>query len=196
MNPRYTRAAIFLHWLVAILLLSQFAFGWYLSEVPRGVPARSYYVNLHKSTGLLLGLLILLRLAWRLRHAPPPLPDAIPRWQQRIASVSHLALYVCMVAMPLSGYLASNFSKWGVNFFNAVKLAPWGSDDKLLYAFFNQTHKLTSWALLALVIVHVLAALKHALIDRDDVVTRMLPRRFDRRRPEPATIHILNGNSR
>jgi cytochrome b561 len=178
MDHRYTRTAMFLHWLIALLLLSQFAFGWYLQDVPRGVPARSYFVNLHKSTGMLIGVLILLRIVWRLRHTPPPLPDEVPRWQRRLAAASHFALYACMLVMPLSGYVASNFSKWGVNFFNAVMLPPWGSDDKVVYAFLNQTHKVTSLVLLTLVVLHVLAALKHLLIDRDGVFTRMLPKRF------------------
>jgi len=177
MEQRYSRTAMFLHWLVAILLLGQFAFGWYLNDIPRGIPARGYYVNLHKSTGILIGLLILVRLIWRLTHAPPPLPDVMPAWQRRAAAASHRLLYVLMLVMPLSGYVASNFSKHGVNFFNSIRLAPWGSDDKLIYAFFNQTHKITSWLLLTLVILHVLAALKHLLVDRDTIFSRILPPR-------------------
>lgn len=171
-----------LHWLVAFLLLGQFALGLYLESIPRGVPARGYFVNLHKSTGLLIGLLILVRLGWRLTHTPPPLPVSVPRWQQQAATVSHCLLYVLMLVMPLSGYLASNFSKHGVNFFNSIKLAPWGSDDKLIYAIFNQTHIVSSWLLLALVLVHVLAALKHLLLDHDSVFFRMLPQRLAGRR--------------
>ena len=177
MEQRYTRTAMFLHWLIAMLLLGQFAFGWYLDDIPRGVPARGYYVNLHKSTGILIALLIVFRIVWRLTHTPPPLPDVMPAWQRRAAAASHRLLYVLMLVMPLSGYVASNFSKHGVNFFNTVRLAPWGSDDKLVYAVFNQTHKITSWLLLALVILHVLAALKHLLVDRDHIFSRILPLR-------------------
>ncbi len=181
MVQQYTRTAIWLHWSIAILLLSQFAFGWYLQEIPRGVPERSYFVNLHKSTGILIGLLILVRLGWRLTHKPPPLPDTIPRFQQRIASATHILLYVLMIVMPLSGYIASNFSKWGVKFFNAITFPPWGVEDKFIYAVFNQTHKVASWLLLVLIILHVLAGLKHLFIDRDRVFSRMLPRCFPER---------------
>lgn len=181
MESRYSSTAIVLHWLIALLLAGQFAFGWYLGEIPRGVPARGYFVNLHKSTGLLIGLLILVRIGWRLTHKPPPLYNTVPRWQQQAATATHYLLYVLMLVMPLSGYLASNFSKHGVNFFNSLKLAPWGSDDKLLYAFFNQTHIVSSWLLLALVLVHVLAALKHVLVDCDTIFSRMLPLRSPRR---------------
>ena len=182
MQARYTRTAMLLHWLVAVLLLGQFAFGWYLETIPRGVPARGYFVNLHKSTGLLIGLMILLRLGWRLTHAPPPLPDSIPRWQQQAAAASHYLLYVLMLVMPLSGYIASNFSRFGVHFFNVVKFEPWGIDSKLVYGIFNQTHILSSWLLLALVTVHVLAALKHLLVDHDSEFSRMLPQRLPVRR--------------
>ena len=178
METRYTRTAMLLHWVVAVLLLGQFVLGWYLEGIARGIPARGYFVNLHKSTGLLIGLVILVRIGWRLAHAPPPLAVSIPRWQRQAAAASHYLLYVLMLVMPVSGYLASNFSKFGINFFNSVKLAPWGSDDKLLYAIFNQTHIVASWLLLTLVLVHVLAALKHLLVDRDTVFLRMLPQRL------------------
>lgn len=178
MEIRYTRTAMLLHWVVAVLLLGQFAFGWYLESIPRGIPARGYFVNLHKSTGLLIGLVILVRIGWRLAHSPPPLSVSIVRWQRQAAAASHYLLYVLMLVMPVSGYLASNFSKFGVNFFNSVKLAPWGSDDKLLYAVFNQTHIVSSWLLLTLVLVHVLAALQHLLLKHDAVFSRMLPERL------------------
>jgi cytochrome b561 len=177
MDLRYDRTARVLHWIIAALLIGQFVFGWWLGEVPRNTPARGYYVNLHKSAGLLIGLLILLRLVWRFMHTAPALPNTVPRWQRRLAASSHLGLYLCMVLMPLSGYLASNFSKYGVKFFNTVSLPPWGSDDKQLYALFNQTHKTTALVLATLVVLHLLAALKHGL-QRDGVIHRMWIRPF------------------
>lgn len=175
-SAQYNRTAITLHWLVAVLLLGQFLFGWYLGDVPRNTPERGILINLHKSTGILIGLLILLRIIWRLTHAAPPLPASTPRWQQRAACISHGVLYASMLLMPLSGYLASNFSKHGVKLFNMVRLAPWGSDDKVIYGFFNQTHKLTALVLAAFVVLHVLAVIKHQLIDRDNLISRMWPR--------------------
>ena len=168
----YTRIAVVLHWLIAILLLSQFAFGWLLDDIPRNTPARGYWINLHKSCGVVIGPLIVLRIIWRLRHAPPP---ALPMrgWQKRAAAASHAAMYACMVLMPLSGYLASNFSKHGIKLFNTIKLAPWGSDDKVLYAVFNQTHKITAVLLASLIAVHLLAVIKHVVIDRDRLLARM-----------------------
>jgi cytochrome b561 len=133
-------------------------------------------VNLHKSTGLTIGLLILVRLGWRLTHRAPPLPDSIPGWQRTAARASHFALYACMLIMPAAGYLASNFSRFGVNFFNAVLLPPWGIDDRRLYAVFNTTHVVTSYVLAALIAVHILAALRHLYL-RDGIFLRMWPAR-------------------
>lgn len=171
---RYTRIAIILHWLLVLLLLSQVVFGWFLEGVQRGTPERALYVNLHKSTGICIGLIILLRVCWRLTHKSPPLPQSMPNIERLAAKWSHVLLYVCMVVMPLSGYIASNFSNHGVNFFNAIKLPPWGIDNRQIYGFFNATHVLTSYVFLALIGLHVLAALRHAY-RQDGVFRRMWP---------------------
>jgi cytochrome b561 len=173
---RYTTTAIVLHWLLVVALLAQVGFGWLLDDIARGTPERTIYVNLHKSTGLLIGLVILLRLYWRLSHPAPALPASMPAWERALAKWSHALLYACMVVMPLSGYIASNFSQYGVNFFNSAKLAPWGVEDAAIYAVFNRTHMVTSWLLVALIALHVLAALRH-LAARDGVFGRMWPQR-------------------
>ena len=169
---RYTRTARALHWLIALALFAQIGFGWFLTTIPRGSPLRGFYVNLHKSTGLTLALLILIRLAWRLLNPPPPLPPVMPSWEQRAAHWSHRLLYVCMVGMPLSGYVASNFSKHGVRLFNEVTLPPWGTDSPPVYAIFNTTHIALSYLLVTLIGVHVLAAMRHALRG-DGIVSRI-----------------------
>ncbi len=168
----YTTVAIVLHWLIALLLFGQIAFGWFLDTVPRGTPLRGFYVNLHKSTGLTLALLILVRLGWRIAHPAPQLPAFMPAWEKHAAQWSHAALYACMLGMPLSGYIASNFSKYGVKLFNVLMLPPWGMDDARTYSIFNTTHIFLSYAFVALIILHVLAALRHAAL-KDGVLTRM-----------------------
>ena len=174
-GDRYTRVAILLHWLIALLVIGQIAYGYYLGDVPRGTPARGIAVNLHKSMGIVTGLLILARLLWRLAHTPPALPASMPGWQRAMAHVSHIGLYLCMVGMPLSGYIASNYSKHGVKFFNTWVWAPWGTDDKAVYGFFNTVHTSLAVVFVALVVLHVVGALSHLRSREDGVLKRMMP---------------------
>jgi cytochrome b561 len=178
-GSRYDRTAVALHWIVGLGILAQLAFGWLLGEFGRGTPERALAINLHKSTGIVLALLIVLRLAWRLGHRPPAYAPQVDGRLLRMARLGHVLLYVCMLGMPLSGYLASNFSKHGIRFFNQYALAPWGPDDKDLYALFNGTHDVLAVAFSLLVAAHILAALHHGLIARDGVLARMTfgPRR-------------------
>ncbi len=173
---RYTRTTIALHWIVAGAILFLMAHGWYLDGVPRGTPARSIVVNLHKSIGVTAGLVIVVLLWWRTRHPAPAFPNTMPRWETRLARWAHAALYACMLIMPLSGYLASNFSKYGIKYFGLVRLSPWGTDDKSIYAALSGAHVVTSYVFVALIAAHVLAVLKHVLVDRDATLRRMLPR--------------------
>ncbi len=172
---RYGRVAIALHWLIGLALLGQIAFGLLLDDIaPRNTPARAGVINLHKSLGIVLGLLIVVRLAWRLTHRPPAWPRAMPDWQQRAARLGHQALYACMLVMPLSGYIGSNFSKHGVKLFG-LALPPWGPPLPSVYAFLNGLHDVTAWLFVALIAGHAMAALKHALVTRDGVCSRIWP---------------------
>jgi len=173
MSGRYDNVAVALHWILVVGILCQIALGLYLGEVPRNTPARTVWVNFHKSVGITLGLLILFRLCWRLTHRPPALPATMPAWERVAARANHALLYACMVGMPAAGYLATNFSKFGIKYFNLFELPPWGYEDKQIYALFNGTHKVLAVVLMTLIAIHVLAALKHAAIDRDGIVRRM-----------------------
>jgi cytochrome b561 len=174
-RARYNRVAAWLHWLVGLALLGQIAFGFLLDEIaPRGTPARASVVNLHKSIGIVLGVLIALRLAWRAGHALPPWPVSMSAARRRAALLGHRALYGCMIVMPLAGYVASNFSKHGVRFFG-IALAPWGPDSPAAYGFFNGVHVVTAFVFSALIVGHLAMALQHAFVERDDSFGRILP---------------------
>jgi cytochrome b561 len=174
-EERYTRTAMWLHWLIGAAVLAQIGFGRYLQSIPRGTPDRTIFVNYHKSVGITIGLLIVVRIAWRLAHKPPPLPASMPLWERYAALANHGLLYACMLLMPITGYVASNFSKFGVKFFNLVLLPPWGADDRGIYEFFNGLHLTVSYVLMLLIAIHVLAALKHILYPRHGILRRMLP---------------------
>ena len=177
---RYDKVAMALHWLIGFALMGQIVFGFLLDDlVPRGTPARADVINLHKSCGVVLGVAILVRLLWRWRHRPPTWPSSMKRWQQNAARVGHWVLYGCMIAMPSSGYVASNFSKYGIRFFGHSWPA-WGPASPPVYAFFNGMHVATAWLLSILIVGHVAVALKHAWVDRDGVFARMWPGAPDR----------------
>jgi cytochrome b561 len=172
---RYTRTAVVLHWLLAAAILGQILLGWYLDEIPRGTPPRAWWVNLHKSTGLTIGLLIAFRLTWRWSHPPPVLPGSMPAWERVAADASHRLLYACMLLMPVTGYVASNFSKWGVKLYNVILLPPWGPENAQVYALLRGAHVVTSYVFVALIAVHVVGALRHVFL-HDGVFQRMWPR--------------------
>lgn len=167
----YTRTAVALHWVLAILIGTMILLGLYMTDLPRNTPARSWYFNLHKSLGLLAATVILLRVGWRLRHRPPQLASTTPPWQAAAAKISHLVLYACMVFMPLTGYLGSAFNKYGVRFFD-LPLPSWAWDDPRIRKIFVTAHEWIATLLIALIVVHIAAALYHAA-RRDDVFRRM-----------------------
>jgi cytochrome b561 len=177
MSERYDNVTIALHWLIAAAFVGEIALGIYLGEVPRGTPARAYWVGLHKSIGVTVGLAAIALLVRRHIVAPPELPPTLPAWERTAARAGHVLLYVCMIGIPVAGYIASNFSRFGIKYFGLFELKPWGPDDKRIYAFFNSVHDWLAWAAAVLVAIHIAAALKHALIDRDRVLQRMLPSR-------------------
>lgn len=174
--PRYTNTAILLHWLLAALIFTLVGLGWYMVDIPRGTPERAVFYNLHKSIGVTAALFIALRIGWRATHPAPPLPSTLAAWERLGAEAAHRLLYACMVIMPLAGFTASNFTKYGVKFFG-YPLPILGWEDEEVYRVFNGIHVYTSYVFVTLIALHVGAALKHLLADRDGVFQRMLPRR-------------------
>jgi cytochrome b561 len=169
---RYSRVAVVLHWLVAALVLVQFAWGWTMQEIPKSPPGlRADAFNVHKSIGLCLLALMLVRMGWRIAHRPPPLP-AMPVWQSRLARLTHAGLYVVLFVMPLAGYLGSVWSGYPVKFFG-VTLPAWSAKDDVLKNMMSDLHFAASFVLLALFALHVAGALWHAFRG-DDIMARML----------------------
>lgn len=173
---RYDRVAMALHWIIAVGVIAQIALGAWMIDIPKQPPGvRAYWFNLHKSIGMTLGVLIVMRLYWRLTHLPPPLPSSMRRWQARAAGASHMLLYACMLTLPIAGYLGSVFSGYPIKYFGST-LPSWGWKDEALKELFSTVHFIAALTFAVLIAVHVLAALKHLLVDRDGVFQRMLPR--------------------
>jgi cytochrome b561 len=169
----YTTTAKFLHWLIAVFVFVQISLGAWMIGIPKAPPGiRAYWFNVHKSIGITLGLVILVRLLWRLTHRAPPLPPTVPAWQRIAAKTSHAALYVCMVVMPVSGYLGSSFTKYPIKYFGYT-LPHWGWDAPALKELMSQIHLVTVVIFVTLIAIHITAALKHLFVNRDGVFQRM-----------------------
>jgi cytochrome b561 len=170
---KYTTAAIWLHWIVAILILAQLALGLYMVDIPKNTPGRAWYFNLHKSLGVTIAIFVVLRIWWRATHTPPSLARIIPDWQVLAAKINHWLLYICIVAMPVTGMIMSSYSKYGVKFWGLPLIS--GSEDKASREFWVGIHEFVADVLMVLIALHVLAALKHLLVDKNGVFQRMMP---------------------
>ena len=168
---RYGRPAIVLHWTLALLLTLTVALGWYMMSI-EDAPGSEWYFDLHKSIGIVIALLVAARVAWQLAHRPEPLPGGVPAWQVKLAHGIRALLYALMVLLPITGYLGASHSKAGVALFG-LPTPHWALPDHDRAELFFNVHSVLVWVLVALVSLHVLAALKHLLLDKNGVFQRM-----------------------
>ena len=169
--PRYTPTAVALHWSLAILLAGMIGVGWTMVSI-EDEPGSGWLFSLHKSVGIVILALVAWRAIWRLWHPPTPLPMSVPAWQKTASRVSHRLLYAAMIAMPFLGLTGSAFSKSGIAFFGLSIPRAIAPNHDLAEALFT-AHSVVAWALVALIAVHVIAALKHLIVNRDGVFQRM-----------------------
>ncbi len=174
-TDRFGGVAKLLHWTMATLLIGMLALGLYMHELPLS-PAKFELYALHKSFGITALALVLLRLGWRAVDPPPPAVASIPSQQVKLATAAHWALYFCMAAIPLTGWCMAAASGTPVDMFGTGLLLPnpVGADEDLLIAF-RILHDLFGKLLMALLAIHIGAALKHHFIDKDATLRRMLP---------------------
>ena len=179
-TQRYSTVAILLHWLLALALVGMFAVGTYMADLPFS-PWRLKLYNWHKWAGVTILVLSALRLVWRLTHRPPELPvsieAAMPSWQLRAYHATHVALYALFFIVPLVGWAYSSAAGFPVVLFGVLPLPDFVPASKELAALIKPWHEITALALAALALVHIGAALKHQLIDKDGLIKRMMPGR-------------------
>ena len=173
-QSKYPLSAIVLHWLLVVLVFVLYGLGWYMVEIPKGTPPVAWFYNLHKSIGVVAAVPIVWLICWRVTHLVPALPASIPRWKVKAAKTNHLLFYICLVVMTLSGFIESNFTKYGIKSFG-YQLPVLGWEDKTIYYLFNRIHVYTSYFFTALIAVHIAAAFQHLLLVKDGVFQRMLP---------------------
>lgn len=194
-NNQYTKTAIFLHWFIGLAIFAMFALGWYMAELPKDAPKalsfdlfdlglfnwqmaeevspRTFYFNLHKSIGVTLLALIVLRFVWRLMHRPPALLASMTAAEKKISTAVHHLLYLLMFALPISGVAMAISSKYGLKWFGTELVA--GLDNVACRDFYKEAHEVLGVVLLVLIIVHILGALKHQFIVKDETMSRISP---------------------
>lgn len=174
MADRYTPTAIALHWIIALLIFVAFPLGVYMHDLPLS-PHKLRLFSWHKWVGVTIFLLAVVRLLWRATHRPPPLVASMRPWEKLAANIVHYLLYVLIFVIPLSGWLMSSAKGVQTVWFGVVPLPDLVAKDKELGDLLREVHESLNFVLLALVIAHIGAALKHHFIEHDDTLPRMLP---------------------
>jgi len=182
MTTRYTMVAILLHWVIALGILCLIVMGLVMTQLHISQMLQFRLYQLHKSIGITVLLAVVLRLLWRLGHAPPPMPASLPQLERHAAEGMHKLLYVFMFAMPLTGWALVSVSPFNIPTV-LYGLIPWPHlpvlstlhDKVAADALLSKIHAYGGWTLIALLAVHAGAALRHHFILRDTVLLRMLP---------------------
>lgn len=179
-SKRYTRTAMLLHWVLAVAILGTFAVGLYVGDLPFSL-RKLQLINWHKWAGVTILVLSVARLLWRVTHRPPGLPAAIdlamPGWQKAAYHATHHLLYLLFFIVPMAGWTYSSAKGFPVVWFGVLRLPDLVTKDDGLAKLLWTVHEWSAYALIALVALHVAAALKHHVIDRDGLLERMLPGR-------------------
>ena len=177
----YSKGAMFFHWTIALLIIVNLIIGFFHEGLAPGL--RVVAMGIHKSTGLLVVVLTLGRIAWRITHRPPPLPASVKSLEKGLAHAVHWLLYVLMLALPLTGWLLTSAGKRKnpLDFYGLfpVPYLPVAQDEAAAHTYADR-HELLGWIALALLVLHLAGVVKHYFFDRDRTVQRMLPVLEDR----------------
>jgi len=173
---RYSKTAIVLHWLIALLIVAAFILGLVMTDIPGLTPTKLKYYSWHKWMGVTVLALAAGRLLWRLRQQPPAFPSSMSQNQVKAAEAGHWFLYLLMFAVPVSGYLYTTAAGVPVVYLGLFKLPVLIARNPELKPVLQQVHYWLNMLLAGAVGLHVAAAFKHLLVDRDAIMGRMLPR--------------------
>ena len=179
---RYGAVAQAMHWLIVALIITQYTLAKLAESAgadkaahPAAALQQLALLARHKSVGLTIFALAVLRLLWRWYSPPPPLPVTMPRWQTYIAKLTHYAFYALLLLLPMSGLVMSAASNYPVSYFGLFTIPNVVAPDETLKDIMKERHHMLFDILVVVAVVHVVAALKHHFVDRDDVLRRMAP---------------------
>ncbi len=177
----YTAVAKGLHWIIAAGLVTAFALGWAMTDIPGITPTKLKYYNWHKWLGVSLLALSLLRIVWRAFHRPPALPNTLTRQQRWAATGMHLGLYLATLGVPVTGYLYTLAAGFPVVYLGLIKLPVLYDKAPEWIAPLKDLHTISAYSLASAVAAHAAAALWHHFVSGDPVLRRMLPKILNRK---------------
>ncbi|MEA3011447.1 MAG: hypothetical protein QOJ91_3139 [Sphingomonadales bacterium] len=171
---RYSRVAIWLHWIIAALIVLNLALGFFHEDFDK--PVRAVLMNVHKSTGFVILALTLARLGWRLGNRPPAFDSVLKPWEAGLARLIHGLFYLLLLVLPLSGWIMVSTGGRATSFLGLFNIAPLPvSRGRDVHELFEQSHELLAYVALALIALHVAGALKHHLQGHRHLIGRMAP---------------------
>jgi cytochrome b561 len=173
-ESRYGAVAQLFHWAVVALIVTQFVLANSAGDLPNG-PAKIAVLARHKSVGITILALAILRLIWRWFNAVPRPPVSVARWQRTAGHVSHFLLYALLLTIPVVGWMMSSARNFPVSWFGIFTLPDLIGPNRDTYEFLHELHETLASVLFVIALVHIAAALKHHFLDRDNVLRRMLP---------------------
>ena len=182
-TQRYHGISIGFHWLVAFLIIGMLVVGNYMVSLEEADPLRFWLTQWHKSFGIVTMILIVCRVIWRFTYRPPSLPGHMNTWEVRAAGTTHVLLYLLITLIPVSGWIMVSASPLELPtvIFNSIHwphLPPFDSlpNKSDISSLFNEVHAVAGWVLIALLIAHIGAALRHQFVLRDAIAKRMSPK--------------------
>lgn len=174
-SSHYTRTAIGLHWIVALLIFATFGLGWFMTDIADASGSKMQYYAWHKWLGVTVFLVAVMRVLWRSFNQPPPLAENISKLQQLAAKIVHWLLYILILIVPLSGYFYSLAAGFAVVYLGIIPLPVLIQPDTQLAHTLKELHEILVYTMVALVVLHLMAALKHHIFDGDNTLAKMLP---------------------
>lgn len=178
-RERFGTLSMTLHWVMVVLIFTLLGLGKYMTELPDGDPKWELY-GLHKSLGLMVFLMTIVRLTWIRTNPGPPLPGGLRPRERRAASFVHGYLYFAMIALPVSGYIDSSAGGYHLAFFEWFDIPKVVPENEVLEKWMIEIHGWIANGLILVLMLHLAAVFKHHFVLKDDVLLRMLPGRARR----------------
>ncbi|WP_432770489.1 MAG: cytochrome b [Sphingopyxis sp.] len=171
--PRYTKVAIWLHWIIGFAVIANIGLAMLTEDMPRETHRAA--MDIHKALGITILLLSVLRILWRIGHKSPPLPAATPAWQRPLSGIVHFLFYALLILLPLSGWMWMSAADRPVDYFGLFTVPSIVGPSESLADAMHDRHETLGLAMLGLAVVHILAALKHQFVDKTRLMGRMNP---------------------